>query len=80
MTLVQPIAELGPAVGRIEIMLSDDAREYPLADNSERESIMIVGLFHRPSDESRRIMDGCIVIQPGEPLLQVRSITINEKR
>src|SRR5947207_10565064 len=43
MRRAEPVADLGPAIQWIDIVLADDTGENALADDSKRESIVIFG-------------------------------------
>ena len=79
-TRIDPVSELGPPVQPIDVVLADDAGERAVGHDSEGQAVVIVGLFQGSSDESGGIMNVRAVVEPGEPLLEVCAIAVDQFR
>ncbi len=77
LTGIEPVAQFRFLIQRIQVVLSDDAGESSVADDSKRESICIFSLLDAPPDKAQRIQYAGAVVQPGKPLAQIGPVSVN---
>jgi hypothetical protein len=75
---IQPVAEFGFPVQPVDLMLPEDAGKNAVANDAERETVVVRGLRYRSANEPHDVPDVGGGVDPGKPLPQARAIAIDQ--